>query len=321
MKASIIIPAYNAEKTIAQCLESMGRQFFSGYETIVVDDGSSDLTAQIVSRFKNVKLVRQKNSGPAVARNNGASQAKGEIVVFTDSDCIADRQWLARMLKPFEDKAIAGVQGRYKSRQRKIIARLIQLEIEKSYAKMKRQESIDFIGTYSAAYRKSLFKEMQGFDTSFPIASGEDTDLSFRIEGKGGKLVFSPKAIVFHRHPASLGKYLKIKFSRAFWRTKVYKRHKGKMLKDAYTSQTVKAQTALFYALIPAAGLALISPGLALLPLSLLGLLFLSTVPFAAWAFQKDKAPAIVSPFTSILRTAAFGLGLAAGTIREIGGK
>jgi len=321
MKASIIIPAYNAEKTIAKCLDSMASQSFNDFEVIVVDDGSNDRTAAVVKAFPNVRLVRQKNSGPAVARNLGAGKAKGEILVFTDSDCVADRNWLQGMLKPFGKSEVAGVQGKYKSRQKELIARLIQLEIEARHEKMQKREFIDFIGTYSAAYKKKLFEKMNGFDTSFPIASGEDTDLSFRMNKAGHKMVFNQEAFVFHSHPTSLWKYLKIKFFRAFWRTKVYKSHREKMVKDSYTSQTVKLQALLFFLLFPAAAAALLLPALSFLLVANAVALLLTTIPFTVWVIQKDKAVGVVSPAVIMLRTGAFGLGLAAGTIRELKGK
>ncbi|MFA4855195.1 MAG: glycosyltransferase family A protein [archaeon] len=319
--ASIVVPAFNAEKTIGKCLESLSRQSFKGYETIVVDDGSRDKTGEIAESFRGTRVLTEKNAGPAVARNNGAKSAKGEIVVFTDSDCIAEPNWLEEMLKPFADKMVAGVQGRYKCRQKELVARLIQLEIEQRYEKMRRQKSIDFIGSYSAAYRKSIFEKLKGFDTSYPMASGEDTDFSFRVHEAGHQMIFNPNAIVYHTHPTSLWKYLKVKYYRAFWRTKVYKRHRGKMVKDSYTSQMVKVQAMLFYLLFPAAVAAIVWPGLAfLLGLNAL-LLFLTALPFAVWAFSKDKAVAIVSPFVILLRTAMFAFGLAAGIAREALGK
>ena len=209
----------------------------------------------------------------------------------------------------------------YKSKQKEIIARLIQLEIEQRYAKMMKHKFIDFVGTYSAAYRKSVFEEMKGFDTRFPIASGEDTDFSFRVSRAGYKMVFNKKAIIFHTHPTGFFKYLRIKFFRAYWRTKVYKRHKNKMVKDSYTSQMIKVQAGLFYLLVPAIIVTVIWPEFSfLLGLNVL-LLFLTGFPFTFWAFSKDKAVAIVSPFVILLRTAMFAFGLAAGTLREALGK
>jgi len=321
MKASVIVPAYNAENTIGKCLESLQKQSFNNFEVIVVDDASSDSTVEVAKSFPGIKIVKQKHGGPAVGRNNGAKAAKGEILVFTDSDCILDRAWLEQMVKPFEDQSVGGVQGRYKSRQRSLVARFGQLEIEERHEKMARQKSIDFMGSYSAAYRKDLFSKMDGFDTSFPIASGEDTDFSFRVNEAGHKMLFNENAIVFHKHPESLLKYLKIKFFRAFWRTKVYKRHQAKIVQDSYTGQTVKVQVLLFYALIISAAVAVFYPELYLLPWAVLALLLLSTLPFAGWAFSKDRAVGILSPGIILLRTSAFGFGIPVGILREIVGR
>ncbi len=321
MKASIIIPAFNAEKGIGKCLTSLQKQEFKDFEVIVVDDGSSDNTGKAAKSFKGVRVLRQKNSGPAVARNNGAKEAKGDIIIFTDSDCVLDKNWLREMLKPFEDKSVAGVQGTYRTRQKEIVARLIQLEIEKNHERMGKRKLIDFMGTYSAAYRKVVFLEMNGFDTSFPIASGEDTDLSFRVSAAGHKMMFNDKALVFHTHPTSLWKYLKIKFFRAFWRTKVYKKHKGKIVKDSYTSQAIKLQVLLFYLMIPATIALIFEPGMAIVLFVLGTALNITTLPFAAWAFQKDKIVGLIAPTIIVLRTIAFGLGLGAGTFRELVGK
>jgi cellulose synthase/poly-beta-1,6-N-acetylglucosamine synthase-like glycosyltransferase len=322
IKASVVIAAMNAEKSIGKCLDSLERQTFKDFEVIVVDDGSSDNTIGRANAYPKVRVLKQDHGGPAVARNNGAWAAKGKIIVFTDSDCILDSNWLGEMVKPFEDERIAGVQGRYKTRQKSIIARLIQLEIERSYERMANRRFIDFMGTYSAAYRKKVFEEMQGFDTSFPIASGEDTDLSFRVSEAGYKMVFRPKAMVYHSHPESVWKYLRVKFFRAFWRTKVYKRHSGKMVSDAYTSQMVKVQLLFFYVaflvLLMAAvieGITVASVGIALV------LLFFSTLPFALWSIQKDFTVGIASIPLSLLRTAFFGVGFALGVINQVIGR
>ncbi|MFA5030168.1 MAG: glycosyltransferase [Patescibacteria group bacterium] len=84
---SVVIPAFNAEKTISTCLTSLKQQSHTPLEVIVVDDGSKDDTAQIITeQYPWVKLIRQKNSGAPVARNAGAKVAKGDFIIFLDSD-------------------------------------------------------------------------------------------------------------------------------------------------------------------------------------------------------------------------------------------
>lgn len=250
MKASIIIPAFNAQKTIRECLTSLLQQAFSKneFEIIVIDDGSMDQTSQIVSEFKSVTLSAQKNAGPAVARNRGAKKASGEIVVFLDSDCVPQKNWLSEILDPFSDPNVAGAQGRYENGVDHWMAQFVQLEIEERYERqkksMQKKSGIDFVSTYSAAYRKKIFLDNGGFDEGFRTASGEDTDLSFRLSDKGFRLVFAPDAIVRHFHPTSLLKYFKTKFFRAYWRALLYAKHPKKIAEDSYTNPLIKLQMA-----------------------------------------------------------------------------
>ncbi|MFH1391815.1 MAG: glycosyltransferase family 2 protein, partial [Candidatus Diapherotrites archaeon] len=199
MKISVIIPAYNSEKTIGNCIEAIRNQDFSEpFEIIVVDDGSKDETSDAAEELGAV-VLKQKNSGPAKARNLGAKNAKGDILVFTDADCVPEQNWLKEMTAPFKHKEIIGVQGAYNTKQKSITARFNQIEIEERYDRMKRKsETLDWIGSYSAGYRKKDYLEVGGFDESFPKASGEDPELSYKLAKLGKKLVFNPKAIVYH---------------------------------------------------------------------------------------------------------------------------
>ena len=86
MKLSIIIPAYNAEAYLPQCLDSILAQEHQGREVIVVDDGSTDGTAALLERYPDVRVIHQENSGMATARNRGLEAARGEYILFVDSD-------------------------------------------------------------------------------------------------------------------------------------------------------------------------------------------------------------------------------------------
>src|SRR3989338_202880 len=319
LQASVIIPVYNGAETIAACIDSALKQDFkSRYEVIVVDDGSTDRTGEIVKCFgRKVKLISQKNRGPAAARNAGARAAKGEFIVFMDDDCQADKHWLAEMLWPFESPEGVGVQGRYKNRQREIVARLIHLEIAERYEKLRQQRFVDHIGTYSAAYRRETFLKCKGFDEKFSIASGEDIDLSYRLAEKGFKLVFNWNAVVWHQHPTSAWHYFKVKFWRAYWRVRMYKKHKRKIVQDSYTSQNVKLQIGLFYVfLIGLAGLFFTQKALIVVALTALAW-FLSITKFWAYALGKDPLVGLITPLFLAIRTLVFGVGFAYGVLRE----
>ena len=217
---SVIIPAYNAEETIGRCLQALENQSIdkSLYEVIVVDDGSEDNTADIARGF-NCKVVSQKQGGPAKARNSGVYQSTGDIILFTDSDCEPDKNWIEEMVKPFDNPEIIGVKGIYKTKQESTVARFIQIQFEERYKKLSKQDNIDFVDTYSAGFRKKTFLNVGGFDPNFPVASNEDVDLSYKMALTGKKMVFNPKAIVYHSHLDDWKEYIKLKFTRAYSRS------------------------------------------------------------------------------------------------------
>jgi glycosyltransferase involved in cell wall biosynthesis len=192
---SIVVPTFNSAKVLGTCLESLTNQTVGRerYEVIVVDDGSTDETRDVVSKYP-VKYIYQRNSGPAVARNNGVRQAEGEIILFTDADCEPQSNWIEELVKPLRDPQVVGVKGIYKTRQKEIIARLVQIEYEHKYERMKKFKYIDFIDTYSAGYRKDVFLKYSGFDERYPKASVEDQEFSFRLSQDGHKMVFNPEA-------------------------------------------------------------------------------------------------------------------------------
>jgi len=211
MDYSIIIPAFNAETTIASCLEAVLAQNFprDQYEVVVVDDGSTDTTSKIIQTFP-VLYIHQENKGPAAARNKGAQIATGDIVLFTDADCVPNHNWLEEMVSPFlVSEKISGVKGAYKTAQQSLTARFAQAEFEDRFALLKKSAFIDMVDTYSAAFKREVFCGVGGFDPSFPVANNEDTELSYRLVASGHRLVFNPRAFVYHTHPDTLKKYLR----------------------------------------------------------------------------------------------------------------
>jgi GT2 family glycosyltransferase len=284
-------------------------------EILVVNDGSTDGTAAAVSQYPGVKLINQANAGPAAARNHGALEAKGEIILFTDDDCVPMSDWLASMIEPFNDPEVAGAKGIYRTRQTAIAARFVQIEYEDKYRMMAGAQTIDFIDTYSAGFTRDRFLEMRGYDTSFPVACAEDIELSYRMSARGWKMVFLPKAIVYHTHPDTLSSYLKKKYKFAFWRILAVRKNPGKGVKDSHTPQLMKLQLLLAPALLAAAAFDLaVKPRVPVTGL-VLGGFFLSTIPFASRAFRKDPLVGLLSPFLLAARACAQVLGVVAGLI------
>ncbi|MBN2372462.1 glycosyltransferase [bacterium] len=317
VKFSVIVPVYNGEKTLERCLSALKRQTIprDDYEIILVDDGSTDGTANI-ARSNVDKYLYQKNQGPAAARNLGVRMANGKIVLFTDSDCEPVENWIEEMVAPFRwNTEIVGVKGAYLTKQKEIMARFVQIEYETRYEFMKRFEYIDFIDTYAAAYKKDIFLEFGGFDSDFPIAMTEDTELSYRISAAGHKMVFNPKAFVYHSHPTSFFYYLKRKYRAAYWRLLAVKKNRDKIKGDTHTPVDIKLQIITLPIVLFSFMISLLSKNAIFLLFGIALFLFACT-SFIRLGIKKDPVISFISPFIIGARTVVYIIGLSLGSWR-----
>jgi len=232
VRASIIIPAYNAEKTIAECLQACLAQTYPDFEIVVVDDGSTDRTPEIARAFPNARLISKENAGPAAARNSGAKAAMGEVLVYTDSDCVPHPDWLVRLLDGLTDGVVA-VGGTYDcANPESRLARVIQAEIAIRHRRF--APEVDFLGSFNVAYRKEGFDRIGGFNEEYRQASGEDNDLAYRLQEEPGSLRFCADAVVSHYHPEKLLPYLRTQACHGYWRVKLYRDHPNRAVGDQY---------------------------------------------------------------------------------------
>jgi GT2 family glycosyltransferase len=313
---SIIIPTFNGAPRIGNCLDALRDQAaLRNAEILIVDDGSTDNTAEVIRRCPGVRLISQANAGPAAARNHGAQEAKGTIILFTDDDCVPMPDWLDAMLAPFGDPEVVGAKGTYRTRQKCLAARFVQIEYEDRYRLMAGLESIDFIDTYSAAFRRDRFLEMKGYDTSFPVACAEDIELSYRMSARGWKMKFAPNAIVYHTHPDSFGWYLKKKYKFAFWRVLAVRKNPGKAVKDSHTPQIMKLQLLFAPALLLAVALDLTMHPVVSVSILVIATFLLSALPFTLRAIKKDPLIGLLSPALLAARACAQLLGVSAGLV------
>ena len=110
-RVSVVVCAYNAERTMDACLASLAVLNYPDYEVIVVNDGSRDRTLEIAESYPYCRIISQPNKGLSVARNVGAEAATGEIVAYTDSDCVADPDWLTYLVAKMEASGLAACGG------------------------------------------------------------------------------------------------------------------------------------------------------------------------------------------------------------------
>lgn len=313
---SVIIPTYNGARRISECLRALlAQETRREFEVLVVDDGSTDATAEVVAEFPRVRLIRQSNAGPAAARNRGAREASGEVILFTDDDCVPLPNWIESMVAPFEDPEVIGAKGTYRTRQTSLAARFVQVEYEDKYRVMQKFPSIDFIDTYSAAFQREKFLQLGGYDTSFPVACAEDVELSYRMSARGWKMVFAPSAVVYHTHPATVWSYLKKKYKFAYWRMLAVRKNPEKGVRDSHTPQLMKLQVLFAPVLVMAIIADVVLRTQILMSAVTAGLFFVTAIPFAARAAKADLRVGLLSPILLAARSVAQFLGVTAGVI------
>lgn len=315
-KISIIIPAYNSEKTIAQALRAaLSQQGVGEVEVIVVDDGSKDRTAEIVKSFPEVKYFYQENAGPAAARNYGAKEAGGGILFFTDADCIPHPDWIVRMLPFFSRAKVAVVSGSYGiANPENLLARCIHKEILfRHYSLM--PENPKSFGSYNFGVRKKVFETVGGFEISYRYASGEDNDLSYKIIKLTFLIYFEKEAKVDHFYTTNLLKYLKEQYRHGFWRVKMYLTHPSMSKGDDYTFWKDIIEIPLVFGILgiwlnPFFGVS----WLRILSLTALFLLILLEISFGVRIVRSLKEGLFLA-FVMFLRSFARGLGFIIGIV------
>jgi len=211
LDVSVVIPVYNGASTLRECLAALGSQSLprSRFETIVVDDGSTDDTASVAAAFP-VRLVRRRNGGAPAARNTGLREATGAWVAFTDADCIPSRGWLGHLMgavESHEGPCPIGAAGRVigygsQSPAAKFVDLSGGLDAERHLA----HPRFPFAPSSNLMYRRELLTAVGGFDERY--ATYDACDLHNRIRKlDGGPILFEPRAIVLHRHREGWGAY------------------------------------------------------------------------------------------------------------------
>jgi len=214
---SIVVPVYNYATHLRKTLLSLKQQSVNDFEIIVVDDGSTDNSAEVARSLADRVIINKKNSGPAISRNKAIKQAKGEIIAFLDSDCIADKDWIRNIIDSLEDIRVDAVMGNTKIPKSTFIGNSIS-ELgfpggaNAGFENMWRVDKngfTDHITSCNFAARKRIFDKFGLFDESFPLAGGEDPELSYRWSRRGVKIKYSPIIIVFHEPRTSLISFAK----------------------------------------------------------------------------------------------------------------
>ncbi len=213
MKVSVVIPSYNEEDVIGECLESLARQTYKDMEVILVDDGSTDDTVKNAKlQMPNAKLLRQEHKGAGAARNLGVSHSKGEILVFVDSDMVFDKNFIRDLIQPILEKKAIGTFSKeeYLLNKDNIWARFLNLDRGFPSDRMHPQDYPDTQKVFRAIL-KSAFEKAGGFNPKAGYTDDQSLSGKLNVEA-----IVAPGAIFYHGNPGTLREV----FMQACWMAK-----------------------------------------------------------------------------------------------------
>jgi GT2 family glycosyltransferase len=208
-KVSVVVCVYNGERTMDDCLASLEKLNYPNYEVIVINDGSTDKTRQIAESYDTIRLINQENQGLSAARNIGIRAAAGEIIAFTDADCMVDPDWLTYLVARFQSSEFGAVGGpNLPPPDDSLVASCVAVSPGAPAHVLLDDEVAEHIPGCNMAFRREALEAISGFDPIFR-AAGDDVDLCWRLQNKGYTIGFSPAAVVWHFRRNTVRDYLK----------------------------------------------------------------------------------------------------------------
>jgi glycosyltransferase involved in cell wall biosynthesis len=207
-KVSVVVCAYNAARTLPECLRSLGEVNYPDYEVILVDDGSKDNTPEIAADFPSIQYVRQTNQGLSVARNVGAEHATGEIIAYTDADCVADADWLRCLVQAMESQQVDAIGGpNITPHSDGWSAQCVAASPGNPSHVMLDDSRAEHIPGCNMAFRRDALLRLGGFDPQYRQA-GDDVDMCWRLLDEGGSIGYAAGGFVWHHRRETVGAYL-----------------------------------------------------------------------------------------------------------------
>ena len=207
-RISVVCCSYNGSRFIGDCLSALARQDYPDYEVIVIDDGSTDTTAEIARGF-DVDLVSTPNQGLSAARNEGLARASGEVVAYIDDDAYPDQDWLRYLGWVYMTAGVQGAGGpNLPPPGDGRTAELVALAPGGPNHVLRTDTVAEHVPGCNSSYRTDALRAIGGYDTRFRTA-GDDVDVGWRIQEAGGTIGFSAGAMVWHHRRGTAKGYLK----------------------------------------------------------------------------------------------------------------
>ena len=283
---SVVIAAFNSEKTLEACLRSAFSSDYPFLEVILVNDGSTDQTARIAAEFPCKLINLAKNLGPGAARNRGVEAAKGELLFFLDADIIIEKDTLAKLVQTFVDRPeisalICSYQkntpvGNFSSAYKSLVHHFTH--------QTSREDAATFCGGFGAIYRE-CFLRVGGFDESFRTVS--DIEFGYRLNQRGYKIFLNKQIQATHLKVYSLAKLVRsdlfdraVPWTRIMLEKRIYRN-------DLNTRYENMASGVISYFMLVTLPLIPFKPSLAIILLLLFALLFILNWKFYRFVYSE----------------------------------
>ncbi len=232
---SVVVPVYNRPEEVKELLESLSKQTTGDFEIIIVEDGSEKKCEEIVNQYIDklkVSYFFKENSGPGLSRNFGAEKAKGDYIIFFDSDCVIPEKYFEIIIQAFKDHYVDAYGGPDRSHpsftpvQKSIGYSMTSFFTTGGIRGGKKKLDKFFPRSFNMGFSKAVFQKTKGFSE---MRFGEDIDISLRIIEAGFNTCLIEGAFVYHKRRTSFGKFFKQVYNSGVARIDLHKRHPGSM--------------------------------------------------------------------------------------------
>jgi len=235
---SVVVPVFNRARVLPKCIDSLLRSDYpkARWELVCVDNGSTDGSMAVLRSYgERVRVLEEKRRGAAAARNTGVHAATGEVIAFTDSDCVVDPRWITEVVQPLADRTIAAVGGRILAHQpANSVSRFGEIIHDHSIAI--NYDKPPYFITMNLALRRDLLLRSGLFDVR--LLRGQDSELAYRIgrDMPDKRFHYAHAAVIRHRNRSSLPSLMREGFVHGYHAVAVRRLH-GDFIRSAQTHE------------------------------------------------------------------------------------
>ncbi|MBI2135155.1 glycosyltransferase [Candidatus Woesearchaeota archaeon] len=327
---SIIIPVFNRPDLLDKCLKSVFSQDYRNFEVLVIDDGSTIGHKDVIKKYKVRYFYLEKNNGPGFARNFGAKEAKGRILIFIDSDVLASSGFLEAVKNAFEThREISALQGNYTlvPYYANFFSFFKNITLHYHFKKCSGRYS-NSIASFCTAIKKDVFLDSHGFDASIRNASIEDEEFGIELTRRGHKILYDNSIQVMHMKKFNFKSLVRQDFRTGFDKIKSLLRKKhlfdARELKGSHSSFSLLASIPLSFIILFGLAMLVFFPisSLFFALIFLVGMFFLINIDYFLYmARKKGIGFSALAFFVSIINNSLTQIGIILGFVDFLLGK